>query len=276
MNPIWLLIGLATAAAIVVTAIVCAATSIPKEQRRGALAVIVIGFAFGVLWAAVKPSTNWPTGIRDDGSLFDTNDWRWVEFRWKLQRDFPAYVPLTFDAKPRSGGNWFNLDVAESGLLTNRIDLTGLSDHPTNYIFRVTSEYTPGTVEIKDFSAKAATNAMEVVCCWTSPTNLVGLVGNIQYRLREPPGSTWTSAKNVVIARTNEVHVAGNFVNRRIDRDFRIVVDGYSPFVLINLTDAQLKRKHDIEMLNFHWFYLPGIKRRLRQFQPESLKGVRL
>ena len=275
IDPFWLRVGLATAG---VALLACLAWILTRDRsstfgRVGLpFAAIVIAAA---LWAGVKPKVSWPTGIVDDGSCFDTNAWQWVELRWKLQRDFPRDVSLTIDAKPKTG-DWFNLDVCLSGLLTNRIDLAGLSDHPTNYIFRVTSEYTPGTVEIKDFSATASTTGMAVVCRWTSPTNLVGLVGHVQYRLRDVPGATWTTVANLFLDVVNEVYVPGNFVNRRIDRDFRLVVDGYNPFMLINRTDSQLDARHFQRRLNFQLFTLPRIRQEMRLLWPTKLKGVRL
>ena len=49
-------------------------------------------------------------------------------------------------------------------------------------------------------------------------------------------------AKTIVVKRHNEVTVPGNFVGGRIDREFRVVVDGYAPITMRNLTDMQVFR----------------------------------
>ena len=269
MNEKWIMIGgvLAVLELALIIALVIFRNAPRKVCKVFALSTIGL-----VLYAGTKPSVQMPPGVADDGSCFDTNDWQWVEFRWKLQRDYPLDVLLVFDAKTGTN-DWVNIGAELSGMLTNRIDLTGLPEHPTNYVYRITSEYVPGAVEIRDFSASAQTNRMAVVCRWTAPSQLVGLQANVQCRIKFVPVAEWTTVSTVTIQETNEVEVAGNFVNRRLDREFRVVVEGYSPFTLINLADRQYEQRQTISMLNFKYFTLPKIKREIFKFYPSS-KGL--
>lgn len=193
-------------------------------------------------WAGTKPTVLYPTGITDDGSCFDTNGWQWVEFRWKTSAGYPPDWPVLIDAAVAGGAetNWFAIAEATAGELTNRVSASVLSGNPTNFIYRITSDYTPAVVEIKDFSAFTLETNMAVVCSWTCPTNLVGLVGQVQYRKVSVANAPWVVAKTHVMQLHNEVTVVGNFVGGRIDREFRVVVDGYTPISMRNRTSFQV------------------------------------
>ena len=245
MDAFWNSFGVAVAAVIIVCCVAAfvAAFVKPETVRRHWLffvAAIVVS-----LWAGVKPTVTFPKGIVDDDSCFDTNSWEWVEIRWKKIAEFPAEEPVEIEAavagQPET--NWFKVADAMAGDLTNRISASVLSGNPTNFIYRMTSDYEPAVVEIRDFAAFALeTNGMGVVCSWTCPTNLVGLVGQVQYRRRLGTNEHWNVAKTLRMQRHNEVTVTGNFVSGRIDREFRVVVDGYEPLSIRNRTSAQVFR----------------------------------
>lgn len=271
MNDNWILFGCILAGLELALFITLFAFRFAPRKVCKVFALAAIGLT---LYAGTKPRVTMPPGVADDGSCFDTNAWQWVEFRWKLQRDYPLDVLLVFDAKTGTN-DWFNIGAEFAGMLTNRIDLTDLPEHPTNYVYRITSEYVPGAVEIRDFSAAAQTNRMAVVCRWTAPSQLVGLQANVQSRIKFVPVAEWTTVSTVTIQETNEVEVSGNFVNRRLDREFRVVVEGYSPFTLINLADGQYEKRQTISMLNFRYFTLPKVKREIFKFYPIS-RGLKI
>lgn len=235
MSAFWTVLGLAVSAAIVLASVVfLVARYVPAKfvRRHWLFAAAAAAFA---LWAGVKPEVSWPAGVRDDGSCFDTNDWQFVEFRWKLAQGYPEDANLVIEAALRNdieARQYFEIWSGAASTLTQRVAAASFAQsHVTNYVFRMSGEYVPGKVEISDFAALACTTQRMVFCTFSCPTNLVGLTGRVEVREKRA-GAAWFPVLRATVSEHNGVAVPGNFVNRRTDREFRIVVDGWSPFTL--------------------------------------------
>lgn len=269
INSFWIAVGFATVAAVCLCLVVRCADFIPARHRKVAMKLMAVAGVVGIAWAALKPSIEWPRGVTNHDSAFDTNSWAYVDIAWKLGEDYPLDVLFTIEAKPKSGGDYAPVQTCYSGDCSNRVTATTLGGNPTNFTYRVTSEYEPGTVSIKDLFAVANTNNLSVTCRWTCPAELVGLSGRIMCRKLDEV-STWHLERVVPMQATNVVTLVGNFVNGRLDREFCVVVNGYTPMMIRNVMDRKLK---SYRRLHFAINEMPRIKREMNILKSNKAFG---
>ena len=201
---------------------------------------LVKTFSFGLLFVSAvilalgvvpKPKIDmWPVGVTDDGSHFDTNEWRFVEFRWKLRETYPESTPLEFYCKPTTGvGDWAAMGVEPAGSRHKRFDFgtAELPDNPTNYIYQVRSSYVPPALPSIELVATTVSNVTIKVSC---ATNYIGYSAMWETRrqmwldTRLPIWSPWTELGQAVVfdaTETNRV-VEGEFVNGRRNTEIRL------------------------------------------------------
>ena len=84
-----------------------------KLVKSFSFLLLIIASLVLAIGAVPKPKIDmWPVGVSNDGSHFDTNEWRFVELRWKLREGYPESTPLEFYCKPRAGGgDWAAMGV---------------------------------------------------------------------------------------------------------------------------------------------------------------------
>ena len=188
----------------------------------------VVSIVLG-LYAAIKPKVEtWPEGVTNDGSIFDTNEWRYVEFKWKLREGYPHEIPLTFWRKP-TGGDWSALGEEQAGELVRRFysGTEELPDNPTNYIYKVTSGYVPAKLPSIELVSSTASNVtIKVICA----TNYLGYAALWQARrqifadTRLPFWGPWTEIGQGFFFYATETNrtVSGSFVNGRRNTEIRL------------------------------------------------------
>ena len=194
--------------------------------------VVLIVAACIIAHAAVpKPKVDaWPEGVSNDGSRFDTNEWRFVEFKWKLRESYPEDIQLTF-WRMHIGmpGDWSALGEEPSGSRSRRFysGTSELPDNPTNYIYKVTSGYVPANLPSIELVSTTASNVTIKVNC---ATNYFGYSAVWEERrqiwrdTRLPTWGPWTELGQAVVffaTETNRV-VEGSFVNGRRNTEIRL------------------------------------------------------
>ena len=194
------------------------------------LSLVAIGVILAC-YAGFKPRIDvWPDGVSDAGSMFDTNNWSFVEFKWKLREGHPTGVPLTFwRSETGLPGSWLSIGEEQSGALAHRFysGSAELPDNPTNYIYKVTSDYVPPAIpSITLVSATASNVTIGVVAA----TNYLGHAAVWEARRkiwadrRHSSWGPWTDlGQAVVFNATNMTKtVSGNFVNGRKNTELRL------------------------------------------------------
>lgn len=200
----------------------------PRKRCFWELAAASIVFA---LYAAVKPEFDqWPEGVLDNGSCFDTNAWRYVEMKWKLREGYPQDVPLTFWRKPIVGiGDWVAIGEEPAGRQIRRFysGSAELPDNPTNYLYKVTSGYVPQKLPTIALVSSTVSNVTISIGC---ATNYLGHAAVWEARRkiwadqRLPSWGPWTElGQSVFLNATNMTEtVTGNFVNGRKNTELRL------------------------------------------------------
>ena len=202
-----------------------------KSVRRVGFGGLLI--CAGVLAASSVPKPKveaWPEGVTNNGSFFDTNAWRFVEFRWNLREGYPQDQPLSFKYRPRDlSADWAALGSEPSGSRARRFvfaDL-GILLHPTNCIYLVESSYVPPRLPSIEFVSSTASNVTIEV---TTATNYFGYAAMWECRrqmhldTRLPVWGPWTEIGqpfDFETTRTNIV-VRGQFVNERRNTEIRL------------------------------------------------------
>ena len=181
--------------------------------------------------AVPKPKVDaWPEGVSNDGSRFDTNEWRFVEFRWKLREGYPEDQPLEFYFRPTTGvGDWAAMGVEPAGSRHRLFNFgtVELPDNPTNYIYQVRSSYVPPKLPS---IALVATSVSNVTIKVTAATNYFGYSAMWEARrqmwpdTRLPIWGPWTELGQAVIFDSTETNrvVVGEFVNGRRNTEIRL------------------------------------------------------
>ena len=201
---------------------------------------MVKSIVFGVLLVAAcilahavvpKPKVDaWPEGVSNDGSLFDTNEWRFVEFKWKLREGYPDDIQLTFWRMAIGvPGDWSPLGEEPSGSRSRRFysGTSELPDNPTNYIYKVTSDYVPPELPSIALVSTTASNVTIKVSC---VTNYLGYSAQWEARrqiyadTRLPIWGPWTDLGQGAIFNATETNrvVEGSFVNGRRNTEIRL------------------------------------------------------
>ena len=214
--------------AVLMSLVLIVAFSPDTPRKRSFWTLVAAALVFAV-YAAVKPKVEtWPEGVMNDGSCFDTNEWRYVELRWKLREGYPHNVPLTFWRKP-TGGDWSAIGEEPSGSLVRRFysGTDELPDNPTNYIYKVTSGYVPAKLPSIELVSSTASNAtIKVICA----TNYLGYAALWQARRqifadsRLPIWGPWTEiGQGFFFDATETNHIVnGQFVNGRKNTEIRL------------------------------------------------------
>lgn len=218
--------GLAVLMALLLIVLVSRKT--PSERSFWALVAASLIFS---IYASVKPKVDrWPEGVMNDGSCFDTNEWRYAEFKWKLREGYPQDIPLTFWRKPNTmPGDWSAIGEEQSGALVRRFysGTAELPDNPTNYIYKVTSGYVPAKLPSIELVSSTASNAtIKVICA----TNYLGYAALWQARRQIPADSRlpiwgpWTEIGQGFFFDATETNrtVSGQFVNGRRNTEIRL------------------------------------------------------
>ena len=189
--------------------------------------------AAGILAHAAVPKPKvdaWPEGVSNDGSRFDTTEWRFAEFRWKLREGYPEDTPLEFYFRPIRGvGDWAAMGVEPAGSRHRLFNFgtAELPDNPTNYIYQVRSSYVPPKLPSIELVSTSVSNVTIKV---TAATNYFGYSAMWEARrqmwpdTRLPIWGPWTELGQAVIfdaTETNRV-VVGEFVNGRRDTEIRL------------------------------------------------------
>lgn len=203
----------------------------PDTPRKRSFWALVAATIILSVYAVVKPKVDqWPEGVMDDGSCFDTNEWRYVEFKWKLRESYPQDIALTFWRKPTTiPGDWFAIGEEQSGALARRFysGTAELPDNPTNYIYKVTSGYVPAKIPSIELVSSTASNAtIKVICA----TNYLGYAALWQARRqifadsRLPIWGPWTEiGQGFFFDATETNHIVnGQFVNGRKNTEIRL------------------------------------------------------
>ena len=205
------------------------AISPDTPRKRSFWALVAASLVFR-LYAGVKPEVKaWPEGVTNDGSCFDTNDWQYVELKWKLRESYPHEVPLTFWRKPTDGGDWSAIGEEPAGSLVRRFysGTEEIPDNPTNYIYKVTSGYVPPKLPSIALVSTSVSNVSIAVSC---STNYLGFAAvwearrQIYLDTRLPVWGPWTEiGQGFFIDSTNVIEtVTGNFVNGRRNTEIRL------------------------------------------------------
>ena len=193
--------------------------------------VLLVAAGFLAFAAVPKPEIDfWPEGVSNDGSRFDTNAWRYVEFKWKLREGYPEDTPLEFYFRPKDGvGNWYALGVEPAGSRVRRFDFgtAELPDNPTNYIYKVVSSYVPPKLPSIALVATSVSNVTIKVSC---TTNYLGYSAMWEARrqmwpdTRLPIWGPWTELGQAVVFEATETNrvVTGEFVNGRRNTEIRL------------------------------------------------------
>lgn len=240
MTPdIWTKVGIAAAAAMGLLSlawVMSKGITLRAARRHGVFAAIAVLMSLYAGTKPPKPEVEYPNGLRDDGTCFDTNTWKSVTFKWSLSTGYPADAVLTFSYRTLGSEDpWtqFQGTVVASALEHVQSTASLIPAEATNWEYSVTSEYHAGEVRILDFEAYACTTQRFVTCRWTCPTNVVGNRAIVQYRMKESGSiggqpDTWHDAVTVFMQTNNAVNVEGNFVSRGLDREFRVFVPATS------------------------------------------------
>ena len=203
----------------------------PDSPRKSSFWALVAAALVFALYAAVKPHVaQWPEGVMDDGSCFDTKAWQYVEMKWKLREGYPQDVPLTFWRKPIAGiGDWAEIGEEPSGSLARRFysGTEEIPDNPTNYIYKVTSGYVPPKLPSIALVSSTVSNVTIAVSC---ATNYLGSSAVWEARrqmwldTRLPVWGPWTEiGQGFSFDSTNmNKTVTGNFVNGRRNTEIRL------------------------------------------------------
>ena len=215
----------------VLLALLLVVTVNSKLVKSIGFAVLLVA-AFVLAAASVpKPKVDaWPEGVTNDGSRFDTNDWRYVEFKWKLREGYPEDQPLEFYRRSISGASdWAAMGVEPAGSRVRRFDFgtVELPDNPTNYIYQVRSSYVPPKLPSIALVATTVSNVTIKVSC---ATNYLGYSAMWEARrqmwpdTRLPIWGPWNELGQAVVfdaTETNRV-VTGEFVNGRRNTEIRL------------------------------------------------------
>ena len=201
-----------------------------SPRKRSFWALVAAALAF-MLYAGVKPKVDqWPEGVMNDGSCFDTNAWQYVDLKWKLREGYPHNVPLTFWRKPIAGiGDWAEIGEEPAGSLARRFysGTEEIPDNPTNYIYKVTSGYVPPKLPSIALVSSTVSNVTIAVSC---ATNYLGSSAVWESRrqmwpdTRLPVWGPWTEiGQGFSFDSTNmNKTVTGNFVNGRRNTEIRL------------------------------------------------------
>lgn len=193
--------------------------------------VLLVAAVFLAHASVPKPKIAfWPDGVSNDGSHFDTNEWSFVEFRWKLRETYPEATPLEFYRKPITGvGDWAAIGVEPAGSRVRRFNFgtTELPDNPTNYIYQVRSSYVPPALPSIELVSTSASNVTIKVSC---ATNYLGYSAMWEARrqmwrdTRLPIWSPWSELGQAVVFDSTETNrvVKGSFVNGRRNTEIRL------------------------------------------------------
>ena len=202
-----------------------------KLVKSVAFGMLIIASLVLAIGAVPKPKIDmWPVGVSDDGSHFDTNEWRFVELRWKLREGYPESTPLEFYCKPRAGGgDWAAMGVEPAGSRARRFDFwtAELPDNPTNYIYQVRSSYVPPALPSIELVEATVSNVTIHVSC---ATNYFGYSAMWEARrqmwldTRLPIWGPWTELGDAIIFKATETNsvVDGSFVNGRRNTEIRL------------------------------------------------------
>lgn len=216
--------------AVLVSLVLAVAASPDTPRKRCFWALVAAALVFA-LYAATKPKVEaWPEGVSNDGSSFDTNEWRYVEFRWKLRESYPADVMLTFWRKSTAAAaDWSAIGEMPAGTLVSRYysGTAELPDSPTNYVYKVTSGYDPAKLPSIELVTTTASNVtIKVVCA----TNYLGYAATWEVRRQQymdtrlPVWGPWSEIGQDFFfdsTETNKV-VTGNFINGRRNTEIRL------------------------------------------------------
>lgn len=204
-----------------------------NSKQVKSISFVVLIFSAVILAAGSVPKPNvdaWPEGVSNDGSRFDTNAWRFVEFKWKLREGYPKDTPLEFYCKPRAGvGDWAAMGVEPAGSRMRRFDFgtAELPDNPTNYIYKVMSSYVPPALPSIALVSTTASNVTIKVNC---ATNYIGYSAQWEARRQQfkdthlPVWGPWTDLGQAIIFNATETNrvVEGSFVNGRRNTEIRL------------------------------------------------------
>ena len=186
-----------------------------------------------VVWAVpkpCKPRVVWPAGVTDNGSIIDTNTWATLEFKWNLREGYPKDTPLEFYCKPASGvGDWAAMGIEPAGSQYKlfHFGTAELPDNPTNYIYKVTSDYVPPALPSIALVSTTASNVTIRVSC---ATNYIGYSAQWEARRQQfkdtrlPVWGPWTDLGQAIIFNETETNrvVEGSFVNGRRNTEIRL------------------------------------------------------
>lgn len=216
--------------AVLMSLLLVVAFSPDSTRKRSFWLLTSVSIVLG-LYAAIKPKVEtWPEGVMNDGSCFDTNDWRYVELKWKLRESYPQDIPLTFWRKPAAmSGDWSAIGEEQAGSLVRRFysGTAELPDNPTNYIYKVTSVYVPAKLPSIELVSSTASNVtIKVICA----TNYLGYAAIWQTRrqifadTRLPFWGPWTDLGPLFFFDATETNrtVSGQFVNGRKNTEIRL------------------------------------------------------
>ena len=193
--------------------------------------VLLVAAGFLAYAAVPKPKVDaWPEGVLNDGSRFDTNEWRFVEFKWKLRDSYPEDTPLEFYCRPRTGvGDWAAMGVEPAGSRHRLFNFgtAELPDNPTNYIYQIRSSYVPPKLPSIALVATSVSNVTIKVSC---ATNYLGYSAMWEARrqmwrdTRLPIWGPWTELGQAVVFEATETNrvVTGEFVNGRRNTEIRL------------------------------------------------------
>lgn len=234
MNNFWIAFGWLTVVGIGALCIAWIAAkvsdSVDIRKHRGAFAALAAAlaiFAGAKHGAPTLPVVEKPKWMMVTSTV-NTNDYlsAWIE--WRSSYNVPDDTMLTIYLA-RGGQATTNWNVAAYSYWQDRSNEVYVAeDNITNYLAKVECLYEPGDIRVSDFKAFASRTNMSVTCSWTCPTNAVGWTADIEYRMKQGEPSYWTLLKRVTVQTNNSVKVSGNYVSRGLDREFRVVLYGFS------------------------------------------------
>ena len=202
-----------------------------KLVKSIGFAVLLLAACFLARASVHKPDViKWPDGVTNNGSTFDTNEWRYVEFRWNLRESYPEDTPLEFYCRPKSEiGNWSAMGVEPSGSRMRRFyfGTAEFPDNPTNYVYEIRSSYVPPALPSIELVSTTASNVTIHVSC---VTNYLGYSAMWEARrqmfldTRLPIWGPWTELGQDIVFDATETNlvVVGEFVNGRRNTEIRL------------------------------------------------------
>jgi len=128
----------------VIYAVLMASVVIPtaifvyKRFKRIGLSFVAIaaGFLYSMATKppSVHPQITWDTGLHNNGSTFDTNTWKTVNFRWTKEQQVIATDAVYFAAKHRDHPEleWTEIGQSTAGQLSWSYTFSG-TEIATNY-----------------------------------------------------------------------------------------------------------------------------------------------